>query len=56
LFELFPHVVETLVGSIEMAVLGRRGERAMLNPLAPILPYGEEGEPYQDVREPCALG
>lgn len=49
-FELFPEDVETMVGSIEMAIMGRRGDRALENPFAPILPYGEESGAYQDVQ------
>lgn len=44
----FPEDVEALIGSIEMFVLGRKGDRALSNPLAPILKAGEEPVPYAD--------
>lgn len=46
----FPEEVDGLISSIEGAVLGRRGGRALNDPLNPILSEGQEAEPYQDVR------
>ena len=45
----FPEEVESLIGSIEEAILGRHGGRALNDPLCPILSEGQEAEPYQDV-------
>lgn len=46
----FPDEVADLIGSIEEAILGRSGGRTNNDPLNPILPDGQEPEPYQDVR------
>lgn len=42
--------MDSLIGSIESSILGRRGGRALNDPLNPILSEGQEAEPYQDVR------
>lgn len=45
----FPEDLDGIIGSMEMFVLGRRGNRSLVNPLAPIPSEGEEPEPYADV-------
>jgi hypothetical protein len=41
--------VESIFSSLEAAILGRRGGKALNDPLCPILSEGQEAEPYQDV-------
>jgi len=45
----FPEEVESIFSSLEAAILGRRGGKALNDPLCPILSEGQEAEPYQDV-------
>lgn len=43
--------VETVLGTLETFVTGRKGDRALSNPLAPILESGEEPAAYSDVSQ-----
>jgi len=48
--------VESIFSSLEAAILGRRGGKALNDPLCPILSEGQEAEPYQDVISHCLSG
>ena len=45
----FSEELETMMGNIEIAILGRKGDRSLGNPFASILPVGKEPELYADV-------
>ncbi|EIW70239.1 hypothetical protein TREMEDRAFT_43823 [Tremella mesenterica DSM 1558] len=43
-----PDSVEHMIGMIENAILNRGGGKVLYDPICPIMPRGQETEPYQD--------